>query len=1408
LQFLRYNDINGRLQQDLSAWEPLLEWSIVNFDVQKDGNTQLSCITCDETINFNITSSLIVSLVALQVDADMARDITAMTPQDLFVVNKCGVPISFKLLNERGRDQVDVSELSAREEWTPIGQHNLNNIQAVPRQHTRLSATHQEQFDPTALGSRGELNTNYVIIHVDVDRGSRHQDGGMAYRPLRPQSLSTSGTFKHFLLPTDTVREVSCRDLHTPEELPFVTTVVERKNGATYTTVESPVLITNRLPVDLRVEFSDAAGFATEFRILQREAQIPVPLHLVSRRLRFMRHSENSVTGSGWRWSDYIQPGDESISSVVLMSPSECFGYCVYMDNCRGPRTSNVVIHCPIKLENLLPVPVVMTVARLGSKRVSKKHSGKQHVVYETIRLEKGSRVVPPRVDIRYGMTLSIEVDGLEHLAQKRPVLIWHAQSGAVDTKVKMVDHTGKRLTLRLAHVVSSGQPTLVSLFAPHWIINETGLPLQYYDVSGTGASRPQHPPNHELRKWRSPIPFMFSFRKSAFNAGADDNVVPHKFGIGLSGKPEKSFSLNHPELCTIAEVTSLKANGLPRSIYSIVCYVTLGSGPFIHTKMVHLRHFLHIRNCTNRILMLRQLDSDVKPKAIGAGATIPFSWSNHRNLAKQMQLHYCSDAMRRPEIGALPSNKIEWSAPFEVIDVGEFWLKVRSTDTDYGMLRLSVINERTTSRMSVVISEEQTPPYRLENYLFTDVGYRQQGTEYLHQEQSDSHGNWKIVKPRHSMHFTWDLPLGSQMLDLRVCGRQFTVDINTVGPIPTLRSLDGHVAAVSVEVVIEKHTRVLKLFADADRLSSFQAYGVSGSLDTQVSDRFCKVHVWHLTGDYIEMDCAALQVIEARIHSIGFSIVENSNRTPAPVELLYCIVDGIYVHQGQSAQEYLLEIKIADWQISNQLQNANPTVLLGKSHSRLTQGGRFSEEAAGTAAESISGTEDHLHLSMAMDLLRSSEDVSFFHYVGACLRPSELNIQDTYVMRLVGLGTDVYAELEALFPSYFGGDASNSPTTTVTDQGPTELTELAQQKIYFRKLELHPIHLFVTVQVVGGAISKLPRALQSLGVAFGNIDHAPLQFSALLMDNTFDRADEIYSRIYTTYIRQIVTGSYKVLGAADFLGNPVNLVQHLSSGIVDLFYLPARGCVTSPNDVVQGFARGVESLVGHTLKGLMDSAGGITASLGKGLETMAADDQFSVRMQKLRANHKESFEEGVEAGIEALALGLASGLAGTVLQPLRGLRRQGLKGLIVGVERGLVGAVAKPVSGALAMTAEAARAIAHSQALGRTGVSDQLQRVRIPRPFIHGRILTMYDGHWAAECEQYNFAPPVAQLCVTLYAIVFAQSKECSAWPHPLRAVASAGSEGKKTSTGVALVDKVTGIAKWRNGHFNPIVV
>ena len=47
----------------------------------------------------------------------------------------------------------------------------------------------------------------------------------------------------------------------------------------------------------------------------------------------------------------------------------------------------------------------------------------------------------------------------------------------------------------------------------------------------------------------------MFSFRKSAFNTGADDNVVPHKFGIGLGGKPDKSFTLNHPELCTIVEV-------------------------------------------------------------------------------------------------------------------------------------------------------------------------------------------------------------------------------------------------------------------------------------------------------------------------------------------------------------------------------------------------------------------------------------------------------------------------------------------------------------------------------------------------------------------------------------------------------------------------------------------------------------------------------------------------------------------------------------------------------------------------------------------------------------------------------------------------------------------------------------
>ena len=199
------------------------------------------------------------------------------------------------------------------------------------------------------------------------------------------------------------------------------------------------------------------------------------------------------------------------------MSPDECLAYRLCVDTSRGPGTRNLILHCPLKFENLLPVPIHVTLAQANTK----KRSGNQHVVYQRFRLKSGGRFVPPHVDVRYGMTVSIKLEGstdsgLGNLRQKHAALVW-AERGSPsqpETHIKLRDDNKRPLTLEMSYTKAAqlGDPTLLSIYASHWLVNETGLPLEYFDMSpGAGGAQPA---NHECRQWLEPEPFLWSFKK------------------------------------------------------------------------------------------------------------------------------------------------------------------------------------------------------------------------------------------------------------------------------------------------------------------------------------------------------------------------------------------------------------------------------------------------------------------------------------------------------------------------------------------------------------------------------------------------------------------------------------------------------------------------------------------------------------------------------------------------------------------------------------------------------------------------------------------------------------------------------------------------------------------------------
>ena len=1512
---------------ELSAWEPLLEWCSFQIDMQTRAHKSTTSIVSDEPINFNVTSEMLVSLIAINVDMKTYYDDdTSNDPNDVstvYVVNNCGVPISFNIMNQSSRKSDEVRRQHMLHIWTAVdtdgsgsldcdevcevmtkmglhmtddaltdvmaqidtdGSGELNFAEFLPwyeaqtnvgppANHTdhrgwtkvgdgtgevpvprnRVHMDKPQSFDPSALGNRGELSTNYVIFRFD----RLEKAGGTStqalwaparvareWRPLRPQSLSLSGSWLHFLEPTSTDLGNKVKRSEGAPERPFVCTKVYRKNGATYITAESPVLITNHLPVGLTMQLADDAEFETHNIAVPSKAQIPVPLNRVGERFRFKqqvwKHAQTEEPGSslcaaaatctsanlGYSWSEFIHAGDVSCNHVLLVTPEACCAYPVYMDRSRvsGPNadTCNVIVHCPLKFENLLPCEIKITLAKQQLTRKGKVDTKSQSVIHQEFFLKKGEMVAPAHVDVRFGMTISVEMQGnelncLKQMKQREPAVIWPVSDA--HKKLKYTDDYGRKLKLQFNYDSSPGKPTIVSIYATHWIMNETGLGLEYFDVSKGSGKKPA---NHEHRQWdRHREPFMWSFPDCPPEFG--------RLGIGLSGKPEgEHVSLNHPEHCATISVKQPKSNRgrespvvslarmsrlCGRAKHQIVCSVVNGKGRFLRTKMVYLRHELELRNQTTHPFMIRCVDGGgYHPVIVMPTETRPFSWPKEDEVHRSLYLFYDISEHGDDVYHAHNRDDAGWSGEFEIgmqesgtfkAHIGEQFLKVARSKDGYRSLRVAVTHDSNTNQHIVVVTEVPAP-YKIENHLPIKVGLRQLGTENFEAFPVATPGNWQELEPKHFMHFNWDLPLSQSlsvkehMVEIIIDGVTRTFDINTVGSRPEEMQGAGCVG----EIVIEGHTRVLKLFADVEHLPSRVISDPADILDNVV--------------------------IEARFASVGISLVDNLQGTGvhAPKELLYTLFDGIHFHSGRSGLETAMEIQLADWQIADQtVSDDAKSVVFGRIHSHVTEG-------AVVDADTINDTRDHFHLSVVSDLRNSSKICDVYSFVAVGVRPSHLRLDDDLILKLWKYSQCLTVKLALAFPGSHGPDAEiidraasglgsyipEAPARSQRhDAEAAPVLPATMKKVYFRRLEIHPICLEVSVNLDGSLFDGdglgLPGYLQSLGVAFGNIDQASMSFEELIEDDVFEATDEFAAHVSTFYWSQFWMAKFRLFGASAFLGNPIRLLGNLSTGLGDFFYVPARGLVTSPTELVKGFAKGTESLIAHTLKGVLETAGGATGAVGKGLDKLSDSADHAARVRKLREQHGTGVVAGLTIGTECLALGLLDGLSGIVLQPLHGLKAHGLPGLMMGIERGLVGAVAQPAAGALAFVSDLTTGAAQTSVLGYKSY-DELRRARIPRPFFHGRLLTAFSHEWAVEClrnaKNTDAKPQAASLKICLYSVTFPEvAVGCEIWSGPLKAKLEIGhavgvhKKELSRSTSIeglpdALVDPETGIARW----------
>jgi hypothetical protein len=95
---------------------------------------------------------------------------------------------------------------------------------------------------------------------------------------------------------------------------------------------------------------------------------------------------------------------------------------------------------------------------------------------------------------------------------------------------------------------------------------------------------------------------------------------------------------------------------------------------------------------------------------------------------------------------------------------------------------------------------------------------------------------------------------------------------------------------------------------------------------------------------------------------------------------------------------------------------------------------------------------------------------------------------------------------------------------------------------------------------------NPLAVVVNALTMTLGNVNNAPLELNALAITDMRLTVPELRNRITYHYRQDVLRQLYRILGSADFIGNPVGLFTNVSSGVADIFYAPYNGIVMHGN--------------------------------------------------------------------------------------------------------------------------------------------------------------------------------------------------------------------------------------------------
>ena len=1048
---------------------------------------------------------------------------------------------------------------------------------------------------------------------------------------------------------------------------------------------------------DTKIQFILENNNETLIYDIEPEMTKSVPLeHVYSSQIRIKPCSDDF----GWSqqliyWKDLLT-NPISVQCVSHTSNEERFYFEVNAKyDKREPLAKifprmKVIISSPIVIENLLPCPLKFSL-------FDKRNGGN---VFKL--LEKGGKLPVHDVSLDNFLLLSIQPLMDEATPSKPSIINTPVKSALTPENSLLLTLSGnQKLNLKISYQrVEGTRAKIIKIYSSYIILNASGRDI-YIQDSTRNITQSKQLIDDGIDSYTTLK--MFSFSNNDYkNNRANIRFKESDWSIPLSFD---AIGQSYDVITNIPNKEQASNLGVN---------ISEGEGIYSMSKMVSISPRYIVQNDLDMPIELCEFGSSIILGLESKNAMPMFKMRTIIN--KQLQLRFLSA-------------KSDWSAPFYIKDIGFTYLKVLNEDSTHILLKIEIILDKATIFIRIKDGENLWP-YSIRNFSDYEFIFYQRDPKIIDDyyeteglEESNVIGYKPLyyrVPPKSIMPYTWDYPSARQKkIVLTSRGRKREIQLAEIGNLTPMR-LPGAlptdpVDTVELDVVADGPIQALTITNYRKELSMYK-------LKTRQSASSLSVDSSKEVFEAKEKEEHIFRKLVVKFKGFGMSFINTDLQ-----ELFYVSIREIELKYNDSDLYQTFSWKIKWLQIDNQLFSSTyPNILYPTKIPEFTK----EIENYPVLSGSISKVKDDTH------------GVMYFKHLTVLLQELSIQLDEDFLFSLLEFAT-------------FPGAAWNKDIQGIVyDEkvGLPTFTEVQFSKdIYFEVFHIQPMMLHISfarselLHTSEGKerVSNYQNTLQFLAniltMTIGNVNNAPIRMNSLFMDNLRVPVATLINSIKTHYGQQFIYQLYKILGSADFLGNPVGLFNTISSGVWDIFYEPYKGYLMNdrPEEIGINIAKGGLSFAKKTVFGISDSMAKFTGSVAKGL-SVTQDSEFQ-ESRRLQQRINTTSRNVLATSAQSFANTIGSSISGLALDPLKGAQKEGTAGFMKGLGKGIFGLPTKTAIGILDLTSNLSQGVKSTTTILDNSTQST---VRLTRYVGHDQIIKPYNlresqgQYWLKTCN------------------------------------------------------------------------